>query len=61
MAKKPNKPTNKNVELGALKVRVDRIAERDPVHKSAAAIVRASVEKFVEAWDARHPENPSTK
>jgi len=56
---KRNLPTNKNVELGPLKERVDRIAERDTVHKTASAVIRAAVEAYCAAWDLAHPECPS--
>ena len=53
--------TTKNIDLGPLKERVDRIAKRDPVHKNSASIVRAAVDSWVKAWDEAHPENPSTR
>ncbi len=59
MTAKRNNGTNKNVDLGPLKERVDRIALRDPVHRSSASIIRAAVERFVSEWDIAHPENPS--
>lgn len=53
--------TTKHVELGAMKERVDRVADRDGGLATASAVVRQAVSVFLEAWDAKHPENPSTR
>lgn len=53
--------TMKNLDLGPFKARVDRIAERDPVLKSSAAVIRAAIAEYVERWEAEHPGPAETK